>query len=138
MKYLSTGNAVFSLSYYLVIITKNRQNVLNNEMTEDIKEIVTNILVKNNSSILKFTGEQNCIYIAFETPPTVFLPSLVNSIKTVSSRILRKKYQLPSLTKNKSTLWDSSYFIVSFGEIKSNDIQKYLKNQGNKFTPPLS
>ena len=136
MRYLSTGNAVFKLCYHLVIITKYRRKILTKEMIEDVKELASNILNKNECGLLEISGEKDHVHILFETLPTTNLTKLINCIKTVSSRILRKKYQLQSLKRNKNVLWSPSYFIASCGEVKIEVLKKYIENQGNIFTPP--
>jgi putative transposase len=136
MRYLSTGHAVFKLCYHLVIITKYRRKILTPEMIEDIRELITNVLSKNSCNLLEINGEADHVHILFETLPTTELTKLINCIKTVSSRILRKKYQLQSLKRNKNVLWSPSYFIASCGEVKIETLRKYIENQGNIFTPP--
>jgi putative transposase len=136
MRYLSTGNAVFKLCYHLVIITKYRKKILTKEMIADINEICKGILEKNSCKILEINGEEDHIHILFETLPTATLTKLVNSIKTVSSRIIRKKYNLQSLKTGKSILWSPSYFIATCGEIKIEILKKYIENQGKRFSPP--
>ncbi len=136
MRYLSTGNAVFKLCYHLVIVTKYRRKILTQEMIEDVKELISNILGKNSCNLLEINGEEDHVHILFETLPTTNLTKLINCIKTVSSRVLRKKYQLKSLKSNKNVLWSPSYFIASCGEVKIEILRKYIENQGNIFTPP--
>lgn len=136
MRYLSTGHAVFKLCYHLVIITKYRKKILTKEMIEDIKELISNILTKNSCNLLEINGEEDHVHILFETLPTTELTKLINSIKTVSSRILRKKYKINSLKKNKNVLWSPSYFIATCGEVRIEILKRYIENQGNAFTPP--
>lgn len=136
MRYLSTGHAVFKLCYHLVIITKYRKKILTKEMIEDIKELISNILTKNSCNLLEINGEADHVHILFETLPTTELTKLINSIKTVSSRILRKKYKINSLKKNKNVLWSPSYFIATCGEVRIEILKRYIENQGNAFTPP--
>jgi putative transposase len=119
MKYLSTGNAVYDLKYHLVIVTKYRRKILTKEMIGDIKELVSNILSNilsnNKNSLIELNGEEDHIHMIIELKPTAQLPKIINTIKTVSSRILRKKYNLKSLVRNKNILWSPSYFITTCG-----------------------
>jgi len=136
-KYLATGNSIYNLNYKLVIITKNRKKLLNNNIINTFSEIIKNILEKNNGSLLNIAGEEDNIQILFEINPVTSLTKLINSVKTVSSRILRKTYNLESLNKEKlGKLWDPSYLILTVGENDSEIIYKYIQNQGNKFQPP--
>lgn len=136
VKYLSTGNAVYNLNYHLVIVTKYRKKILTNEMINDVKILVSNILEKNKSNLIELNGEQDHIHMLLSLRPTIILTKLINSIKTISSRELRKKYNLESLKYNKNVLWSPSYFIITCGAVKLETLKRYIENQGNIFTPP--
>jgi putative transposase len=136
MKYSSTGNAVYSLTYHLVLVTKYRKKILNKNMIEDMREIVESILGRNECKLIEINGEEDYTHILMELVPRVSLVKIINSIKTVSSRILRNRYKLESIKMGKKVLWSSSYLIVTCGDFKFETLIKYVENQGNKFTPP--
>lgn len=138
MRYLSTGNAVFKLTYHLVIVTKYRKKILTKEMIRIIKDIVKKILKKQDGKLIEINGEEDHVHILFETKPTIYLPKIINSIKTVSSRILRKKFNINEIKKNGKVgkLWSPSYFIISTGGASIDILKQYIQNQGNKVAPP--
>ena len=76
-------------------------------------------------------GEKNHVYILFETPPQVQLSKLVNTLKNVSSRLIKKQYE-QYLKKYywKSAFWSRSYCIVSSGGATIETIKRYIENQG--------
>ena len=43
--------------------------------------------------ILEMNGEENHMHLLFEAPPQVQLSKLINSFKTVTSRIIRKEFE---------------------------------------------
>ena len=62
--------------------------------------------------------------------PLMFRPSkLVNSLKGVSSRLLRKEF--PELEKYywKGGLWSPSYFIASCAGVPMDIVKEYIENQ---------
>jgi hypothetical protein len=61
--------------------------------------------------LVEANGEDDHVHLLIEYPPTVQLSKLVNSLKGVSSRMLRAQ-RLPAVTKKLwgSHLWSSSYF----------------------------
>ena len=120
----------------MVFITKYRRKVLTEAMIEDVRQIIGSICSKNQCKVLELNGEADHIHILFETVPTTNLCKLVNVIKTVSSRMIRKRYGLKSLKRNKRVLWSPSYFIASCGAVKIAVLERYVRNQGNKFSPP--
>jgi putative transposase len=62
-------------------------------------------------------------------PPKVSVSALVNSLKGVSSRMLKKSY--PELLKRywKGTLWTPSYFAASCGGAPIAIIRQYIEQQ---------
>ncbi len=70
----------------------NRHKCINREILVDLKKIFKNIIEGKNGSVIEFNGEPNHVYLLFETPPQVELAKLVNSLKTVSSRLIRKRH----------------------------------------------
>ncbi|EDJ92792.1 molybdenum cofactor biosynthesis protein A [Haemophilus influenzae 3655] len=60
---------------------------------------------------IEFDGEDAHVHLLIEYPPKVAVSTLVNSLKGVSSRMIRKK-NYPSIRKKLwgNQLWSSSYF----------------------------
>ncbi|NGX30171.1 MAG: hypothetical protein K940chlam4_01014, partial [Candidatus Anoxychlamydiales bacterium] len=63
-------------------------------------------------------------------PPKVSISSLVNSLKGVSSRMIRKK-NFASIRKAlwKNSLWSPSYFASSCGGAPLSILQEYIQKQ---------
>ncbi|CAA9891702.1 transposase (fragment) [Candidatus Methylobacter favarea] len=66
--------------------------------------------------IKEFNGEKDHVHLLINYPPTVAISKLVNSLKGVSSRMLRKEYA-EELNRIywKGVLWSPSYFAGSGG-----------------------
>jgi putative transposase len=123
-------HSVYSLKYHLVLITKYRHECITPEMFEELEKIFTRLLKDKNCNVLEFGGEKDHVHILFETPPQVQLSKLVNTLKTVSSRLIKKQYE-QYLKKYywKSAFWSRSYCIVSTGGATIEIIKKYIENQ---------
>ena len=63
-----------------------------------------------------------------EYPLTISVSTLVNHIKGVSSRMLRKEF--PELAARGAHLWTPSYFVASAGGAPIERLRKYVKAQG--------
>jgi putative transposase len=79
--------------------------------------------------ILEMDGENNHVHLLVEYPPKVAVSSLVNSLKGVSSRLLRK--ERPDIEKHywKNTLWAPSYFAASCGGAPIAIVRQYIEQQ---------
>ena len=70
------------------------------------------------------------MHILFEAPPQVQLSKLINNLKTVTSRRLRKEFK-EHVSKYywKPYFWSNSYLILSTGGAPIEIIKKYIENQ---------
>ena len=83
------------------------------------------------AELTEFNGESDHVHLLVNFPPKVALSALVNSLKGVSSRLLRK--QFPELEQRywKDVLWSRSYFPASCG----GDTLEIIKHTEQQKTP---
>jgi putative transposase len=62
-------------------------------------------------------------------PPKLSLSKLVNSLKGVSSRLLRKKSKVVQACYWKGVLWSPSYFASSCGGAPIDTLKQYIQAQ---------
>lgn len=91
-----------------------------------MKEIMSGVAKRMNFSILEIEGEDDHVHLLIEIPPKLSCSQIVNSLKGVSSRMLRKEFK--ELRKHKA-LWSPSYFAISCGGAPIETIQSYINNQ---------
>ena len=131
MELNSNRHSVYRLQFHLVVVTKYRLKVINQEMNVRLKELAHRVFEECWSlKILEMETEGDYIHILFESNPQTDLSKLVNNFKTVSSRMLRKEFS-EHLDKfyQKPYLWANSYCILSVGEASIETIKKYIENQ---------
>ncbi len=123
-------HSVYNLKYHLVVITKYRHKCISNEILDDLKKIFKKIIEGKNGGVIEFNGEPDHVHLLFETPPQVELAKLVNSLKTVSSRLIRKKHS-KYLKKYylEPVFWSRSYCILTTGGATTEIIEKYIHSQ---------
>jgi len=112
----SNRHSVYSLKYHLVVITKYRHKCITPEILDELEKIFTRLLNDKDCKVLEFGGEKDHIHILFETPPQIQLSKLVNILKTISSRLIKKDYE-KHLRKYywESAFWSRSYCIIFTG-----------------------
>lgn len=128
---IRTGRSVvFNLHIHLVFITKYRRNVFTDRVLDDLKEIFEKVCNDFDSELEEFNGEHDHVHLLINYPPKVSISSLVNSLKGVSSRLIRKK-NYPEIQKKLwgKQLWSPSYFAGSCGGAPLSIIKQYIENQ---------
>ncbi|MGL5807015.1 MAG: IS200/IS605 family transposase [Xenococcaceae cyanobacterium] len=127
---ISSARSVSSLLAHLVLVPKYRRPLFNSEMLSALEKIVKELLLKWNCKCIEFNGEENHIHLIFQYTPQVQLSKLVNNLKTVSSRYLKRDF--PDRFAKlywKDALWSSSYFISSCGGVTVDVLKKYVQEQ---------
>ncbi len=127
----SLHHCVFSLHYHLVLVTKYRRKVIDQKIQARLVEIFSEILGKWNAKLIECNGEADHVHLLFTTTPSLELSKLVNNLKTVSSRLIRKEFKAQiSKTYWKPVFWHRSYCLISAGGAPIEVLKKYIQTQG--------
>jgi len=122
-------HCVFQLHAHLVFVTKYRKKIFTKPILQRMKIIFESICADFETTLKEMEGETDHVHLLVEYPPKISLSKLVNSLKGVSSRILRK--ECPTLHKHywKGVLWSPSYFAASCGGAPLDIIKHYIQSQ---------
>lgn len=127
---IRTGrHCVFNLHVHLVFVTKYRQNVLTKTILEFLEPLFSELCQKFEAELVEFDGEKDHVHLLVHYPPKLALSRLVNSLKGVSSRLLRKEFDSIHRYYWKGVLWSPSYFAGSCGGAPISIIKQYIQNQ---------
>ena len=132
--YYTNRHAVYLLQYHLVVVTKYRHKVINNELKDRLIEISYSIIESDwKSKIISINTDEDHVHILFETSPQTQLSKLINNYKTVTSRLIRKEFskQLEQYYW-KTYFWSDTYFISSVSDTSEAMIKRYIEKQGNR------
>jgi len=115
---------------HLVFVTKYRRDVFTREILEELRLIFTSVCIDFEAELVEFDGEDDHVHLLVNYPPKVAVSKLVNSLKGVSSHLIRKK-SYPSIHKKLwgNVLWSPSYFSGSCGGAPIAIIREYIKQQ---------
>lgn len=132
---IRTGrHVVFCLHAHLVFTTKRRGKVLTKAHLERLHAIFASVCADFDVDLREFNGESDHVHLLVFYPPKVRLSELVNSLKGVSSRLLKKEFpQISafwSVRKSRGVLWTPSYFAGSVGSAPLTILKQYIENQG--------
>ena len=127
----SHPHCVFNIKVHLVLVVAYRRKVITKAIMEDLEQHVRRVCGLSDVSVLEFSGEPDHIHILLELHPNVMPSKLVNSIKTVSSRMIRKDHW-EHIKKMlwKDRFWSRSYCLISVGDGANTEvIKQYIQNQ---------
>jgi putative transposase len=102
-------------------------------MVDNLGDIFDLTLAKWDCKLLEFGGESNHVHLLFEAIPSIDLSKLVNNLKTVSSRLIRKEYAQhlkQFYWSDKPMFWGGSYALISVGaQAPLEKLIEYVQNQ---------
>ena len=129
-EYRTGRHCLFNIHIHLVFIAKYRRAVFTKEVLDDMKVIFSDVCNDFEVELIEMDGEGDHVHLLINYPPKVSVSKLVNSLKGVSSRLIRKK-KYPSICKKLwgDALWSPSYFAGSCGGAPIDIIRKYIEQQ---------
>lgn len=122
-------HCVFALHVHLVFVTKYRYRVFDGDAINRLRLLFSKVCVDFESELVQIDGEDHHVHLLVKYPPKVAISNLVNSLKGVSSRMLRQ--ERPDLAARywKGVLWSPSYFAASCGGAPINILREYIEHQ---------
>jgi putative transposase len=114
----------------LVFTTKYRREVFTDETLRRCENIMIEVCDSFGAVLVEFNGEHDHVHLLVHYPPKVALSVLVNSLKGVSARMLRKEFG-PHIRPHlwDGHFWSPSYFAASCGGAPLSIIKEYIENQ---------
>jgi len=96
-----------------------------------LREIFNQTLTKWEGMLVEFNGESDHVHLLISVNPKVELSGLVNNLKTVSSRLIRKDFSehLNQVYYGKPVFWSRSYCIITCGGAPLTILKKYIEQQ---------
>ncbi|MDR1874924.1 MAG: IS200/IS605 family transposase [Synergistaceae bacterium] len=123
-------HCVFNLYVHLVFVTRYRKCAFSQAVLDELRDIFASVCTDFEAILVEFNGEHDHVHLLVSYPPKVSISRLVNSLKGVSSRILRKK-KFPEIESVLwgGHLWSPSYFAGSCGGAPIEIIRQYIEQQ---------
>ncbi len=99
-------------------------------MLTRLEAIFRDLMEKWQGRLVEFNGESDHVHLLLQYTPQTEPSKLINNLKTVSSRYLRKEFA-PEINQVywKDVLWTNGYFIASCGGVTVEQLKKYINEQ---------
>lgn len=132
MKLDSNNHSVFSLNYHLVLVIKYRRQVLNDDISNRLKDIFEYISPNYNITLEEWEHDKDHIHVLFKAHPNSELSKFINSYKSASSRLIKKEFPIIKQKLWKEYFWSRSYCLITTGGATIDVVRKYIENQGKE------
>lgn len=132
MKLYNNNHSVFALYYHLIITTKYRKKVINDDICLFLKNKFVDIGGKYMIELEEFNHDRDHVHILFRTHPNTDISKFINAYKSASSRLVKKYYPEVMKQLGKEMFWTRSYCLLTSGGVTTEIVRKYIEKQGSK------
>lgn len=130
MKLDRNVHSVFLLNYHLVLVTKYRRQVFDDEISVRAKEIFEYIGANYHITLVEWNHDKDHVHILFRAHPNTQLSRFLNAYKSASSRLLKKEFPRIREKLWKETFWSQSFCLLTTGGAPVEVLRQYIESQG--------
>lgn len=128
----NNNHSVFLMFYHLVLVIKYRRKVIDDTISNRLKEIFEYISPNYNIALQEWNHDKDHVHILFKAQPNSELSKFINAYKSASSRLIKKEYSKIRKQLWKEYFWSRSYCLLTTGGAPINVIKKYIESQGER------
>ena len=133
MRELDNNNhSVFALYYHLIFVVKYRRKVINDDISNRLKEIFEYIQPNYNISLQEWNHDKDHVHILFKAQPNTEISKFINAYKSASSRLIKKEFPQIKRQLWEEHFWSRSFCLITTGRVSIDIIRKYIENQGGE------
>lgn len=130
---LDTNNhSVFMLHYHLIMCIKYRNKVIDDTISNRLKEIFVKIAPTYNITLEEWNYDIDHVHILFRGQPNTEISKFINAYKSASSRIIKKEFTKIRKSLWKEMFWSQSFCLLTTGGATVDIIKQYIQSQGKK------
>ena len=117
----------------MVLVSKYRRKIFNEGSFEYFSDIMGQILEKlPEIKILTMNHDLDHIHIHLSIPPKMRVSDVVRTIKSISGRLLKKKFEyMRKAYWGVEGIWSDGYFVSTIG-INEEIIKRYIEHQSQE------
>lgn len=127
----NNNHSVFLLRYHLVLVIKYRRKVIDNPISQRLKEIFEYIAKGYNIYLKEWNHDIDHIHCLFRTHPNSELSKFINAYKSASSRLIKKEYPQIRTKLWKKFFWSWSFCLLTTGGAPVEIVKQYIQSQGS-------
>ena len=130
MELRGNNHSVFSIHFHLILVVKYRKKVIDERISERLKEIFEYIQDNYNIALEEWNHDVDHVHVLLQSETISNISKFINAYKSASSRLIKKEY--PSIRSRlyKEAFWSQSFCLISTGEANIETIKKYIESQG--------
>ena len=130
--YKSGSHTRYDIKYHIVWISKYRKPILIGPVAERLREIIRQICMQNEITIIKGHVSKDHIHLLVSCSPSLAVSRLVQKLKGTSSHKLFSEFAHLHKQYWGQHLWSRGYFVATTGTITDEIIREYIDHQDSE------
>ena len=126
-----SNHSVFLLYYHLILVTKDRRQVIDDEISDYAKGTFERISESYHITVVEWNHDKDHIHIVFKAQPKTELTKFINAYKSASSRLIKRDFPRVKQFLWKEMFWSRSFCLLTTGGAPIDVIKRYIQNQGS-------
>ena len=126
----TNSHSVFLLHYHLILVTKYRRQVFDNEISDRAKAIFERIAPDYKIEIIEWNHDKDHVHVLFKAHPKTEISKFINTYKSASSRLLKKEFPRIKAKLWEDKFWSQSFCLITTGGAPLEVIKQYIIDQG--------
>ncbi len=127
--YKSGSHTKYDIKYHIVWITKYRKPVLTGLIAERLREIIRQVCMENEITILKGHVSKDHVHLMVSSNPTISISKLMQKLKGTSSFKMLREFEAIKKVFWGQHLWARGYFVATTGTVTDEVIKEYIEKQ---------
>lgn len=128
----SNNNSAFLMHYHLVLIVKHRRKVIDDTISNRLREIFESIAPNYNLSVEKWNHDLNYVHILFKGPQNTALSKFINDYQSTSSRLIKEEFPHIKNSLWEETFWSQSFCLLTTEKVTNDIIRLCVETQSEK------
>lgn len=125
-------HSVYLLYYHLIMVVKYRRRVIDDEISEQAKELFDKIGKSYGIVLEEWNHDIDHVHVIMRAKPQTELSKFINAYKSASSRLIKKEHPEVREKLWKEAFWSQSYCLLTTGGVTIDVIRNYIETQGEK------
>ena len=128
----NNNHSVYLMYYHLVLVIKYRRRVIDDNISNRLKEIFEYIAPNYNITLQEWNHDKDHVHILFKAQPNSELSKFINAYKSASSRLVKKEHSIIKKSLWKEYFWARSFCLLTTGGAPIEIVKRYIESQGEK------
>ena len=130
--YKSGSHTRYDIKYHIVWISKYRKPIMIGPVAERLRELIRQICMQNEVTIIKGHVSKDHIHLLVSCPPSLAVSKIVQKLKGASSHKLFEEFAHLRKQYWGQHLWSRGYFVATTGTVTDEIIKDYIENQDSE------